>query len=126
MTCSSSCARFNPARAVLGLLVWLLAIRRSVLANRHCRNRAFAARERSVAHPGHIAALLHNACGRLHAAADEPSSAQKHHDFVNADRGSAGLSRFVPSAIFSLKIVFTEGENTMKRDIFLSTVAAAL
>src|SRR5262245_11825217 len=62
----------------------------------------------------------------LHAAADEPSSTQKHHHFVNADRGSAALSRFVPSAIFSLKIVFTEGENTMKRDIFLSTVAAAL
>ena len=36
----------------------------AVLANRHCRNCAFAARERSVAHPGHIAALLHNACGR--------------------------------------------------------------
>ena len=36
----------------------------AVLANRHCRNCAFAARERSVAHPGHFAALLHNACGR--------------------------------------------------------------
>jgi hypothetical protein len=34
MMCSSSCARSNPARPLLGLLVWSLSIRRSAAATR--------------------------------------------------------------------------------------------
>ena len=34
MMCSSCCARSNPARALLGLLVWSLSIRRSAAATR--------------------------------------------------------------------------------------------
>src|SRR5262249_40210564 len=34
MTCSSSCARSNPARPLLGLLLWSLSIRRSAAATR--------------------------------------------------------------------------------------------
>jgi hypothetical protein len=36
MSCSSSCARSNPARALVGLLVWSLAIRRSAASTRSC------------------------------------------------------------------------------------------
>jgi hypothetical protein len=42
MMCSSSCARSNPARPLLGLLVWSLSIRRSAAATR------FRARSRSA------------------------------------------------------------------------------